>query len=127
LQPPTILAAAAGATVLAATGAVSAAFANTAVADKKFPKTSDGEWRRRPQIEGNNVNADFWLLEISSRRVRGALRRMRATVITARGDIALLAGLGFNSYRFSLDGRESSRPEAVFGAELDYYKRVIEC
>ena len=60
----TILAAAAGATVLAATGAVSAAFANTTVADKKFPKNFRwGVATAGHQIEGNSVNADFWLLE----------------------------------------------------------------
>ncbi len=126
----TILAAAAGATVLAATGAVSAAFANTAVADKKFPKNFRwGVATAGHQIEGNNVNADFWLLE-----------NIEPTAFVERSadacdsyhryeeDIALLAGLGFNSYRFSLEWARIEPTRGQFSAaELDYYKRVIEC
>ena len=101
----TILTAAAGATVLAATGAVPAAFANSAVADKKFPKNFRwGVATAGHQIEGNNVNSDFWLLENIE----------PSTFVERSGDacdsyhryeedIALLAGLGFNAYRFSLE------------------------
>ena len=81
------------------------------------------------QIEGNNVNSDYWFLE-----------NTEPTLYVERSgdacdsyhrypeDIALLAGLGLNTYRFSI---EWSRIEPNCGhfsvAELDYYKRVIEC
>jgi len=126
----TILAAAAGATVLAATGAVSAAFANTVAADKKFPKNFRwGVATAGHQIEGNNVNSDFWLLENIE----------PSTFVERSGDacdsyhryeedIALLAGLGFNAYRFSLEWARIEPTRGQFStAELDYYRRVIEC
>ena len=55
------------------------------------------------QVEGNNINSDFWVLE-----------HLPGTIFTEPSgdavdhyhrypeDIALLAELGFNSYRFSI-------------------------
>jgi beta-glucosidase len=81
------------------------------------------------QIEGNNTNSDFWLLE-----------NIQPTTFVERSgdacdsyhryeeDIALLARLGFNAYRFSLEWARIEPSRGCFStAELDYYKRVIEC
>jgi beta-glucosidase len=81
------------------------------------------------QIEGNNVNSDFWFLE-----------NLEPTMFVERSgdacdsyhryeeDIALLAGLGLGSYRFSLEwSRIEPSPGQFSQAELDHYKRVIDC
>ncbi|WP_285041340.1 family 1 glycosylhydrolase [Plantibacter sp. LMC-P-059a] len=79
------------------------------------------------QIEGNNVNSDWWAREQSmpgmelSGDACDSYHRYRE-------DIALLADAGLTSYRFSL---EWSRIEPVQGhvsrAELAHYRRMIEC
>ena len=81
------------------------------------------------QIEGNNVNSDLWFLE-----------NIEPTTFVERSgdacdsyhryevDIVLLAGLGLDTYRFSI---EWARIEPTWGrfsvAEIDHYKRVVEC
>ena len=78
------------------------------------------------QIEGNNVNSDWWEreqafpgMELSGDACDGYHRY--------REDIGLLAEAGLTSYRFSL---EWSRIEPIEGhfsrAELAHYRRVIE-
>lgn len=80
------------------------------------------------QVEGNNINADLWLLE-----------NIKPTIYAERSgdacdsyhryeeDIALLAGLGFNTYRFSIEWARIEPTRGFFSnAELDHYKRVIE-
>jgi beta-glucosidase len=125
-----LLAGAAGATVLAATGAAVPAFGTPAAGARRFPKNFRwGVATAAHQIEGNNLNADYWLLE-----------NLEPTAFAERSgdacdsyhryeeDIALLAGLGFNSYRFSLEWARIEPTRGQFStAELDYYKRVIEC
>src|SRR5580692_6123210 len=81
------------------------------------------------QIEGNNVNADFWFLE-----------NLTPTTFVERSgdacdsyhryeeDIALLAGLGLGCYRFSIEWSRIEPSRGFFSpAELDHYKRMIEC
>jgi beta-glucosidase len=80
------------------------------------------------QVEGNNVNSDTWFLE-----------RLPGTIFAEpsgdavdhyhryREDIALIARLGFTSYRFSLEWARIEPEEGYFStAELDHYKRVLE-
>ncbi|ANJ28869.1 glycoside hydrolase family 1 protein [Agromyces aureus] len=79
------------------------------------------------QIEGNNLNSDWWAreqmmpgMELSGDAVDSYHRYAE--------DIRLLAEAGLTSYRFSL---EWSRIEPVRGhfskAELAHYRRVIDC
>jgi beta-glucosidase len=81
------------------------------------------------QIEGNNVNSDFWFLE-----------NLEPTMFVERSgdacdsyhryeeDIALLAGLGLRCYRFSIEWARIEPSRDHFSqAELDHYKRVIQC
>jgi beta-glucosidase len=81
------------------------------------------------QIEGNNVNSDFWFLE-----------NLTPTTFVERSgdacdsyhryeeDVALLAGLGLGCYRFSIEwSRIEPSRDHVSQAELDHYKRMIEC
>ncbi len=79
------------------------------------------------QVEGGNVNSDVWLLEhlpqSPFREPSGDAcdhyRRFPA-------DIALLAGLGFNSYRFSIEwARIEPAPGEFSAAALDHYRDVL--
>jgi beta-glucosidase len=80
------------------------------------------------QVEGNNVNSDCWFLE-----------RLPGTIFAEpsgdavdhyhryREDIAMIAGLGFTSYRFSLEWARIEPEEGSFSvAELNHYRRVLE-
>lgn len=125
-----LLAGAAGVGALAATRAAVPAYGAVPGATKKFPK--DFRWGAATaahQVEGNNLNADYWLLE----NVEPTAFKERSgdtcdSYHRYEEDIALLAGLGFNSYRFSLEWARIEPTRGQFSsAELDYYKRVIEC
>ncbi|MGD0118446.1 MAG: family 1 glycosylhydrolase [Candidatus Binatus sp.] len=81
------------------------------------------------QVEGNNVNSDYWLLEHTP----------GAPFVEPSGDacdqyhyyaddIAMLARLGFNSYRFSIEwARVEPEPGEFSRAALDHYRRVLAC
>jgi beta-glucosidase len=81
------------------------------------------------QVEGNNVNSDFWLLEHTP----------GSPFVEPSGDacdqyhryaddIAMLARLGFNSYRFSIEwARIEPEPGQFSLAELDHYRRILAC
>lgn len=79
------------------------------------------------QVEGNNVNSDAWLLE-----------HLPDTIFAEPSgdacdhyhrypqDIALLAELGFNTYRFSLEWARIEPEDGAFSqAALDHYRRVL--
>jgi beta-glucosidase len=80
------------------------------------------------QVEGGNTNADLWPLEWAE----------NSTFNEPSGDacdhyhrypqdIALLAGLGLNAYRFSLEwARIEPEPGFYSRAALDHYGRMIE-
>ncbi len=80
------------------------------------------------QVEGNNINSDFWLLE-----------RMPETLFVEPSgdtidhyhryekDIALLAELGFNSYRFSIEWARIEPEEGRFSdAAINHYRRMLQ-
>ncbi|MBI1683632.1 glycoside hydrolase family 1 protein [Caulobacter hibisci] len=78
------------------------------------------------QVEGNNVNSDTWLLEQlkpspfmePSGDACDHYHRYEA-------DIALLAKLGLNTYRFSLEWARIEPAKGQFSAaELEHYRRV---
>ena len=79
------------------------------------------------QVEGNNVNSDFWLLE----HVPGTLFAEPSGDACDHfhrypPDVALLAQLGFNSYRFSLEWARIEPEEGRFSlAALDHYRRML--
>ena len=81
------------------------------------------------QVEGGNVYNDVWLME----HVPGTdFVEPSGDAIDHyhryREDIALLAGLGFNMYRFSLEwSRIEPEPGEFSLATLDHYRRVLEC
>ena len=78
------------------------------------------------QVEGNNLNSDEWVLE-----------QMKPSVFAEPSgdacdhyhlyleDIRLVASLGFNTYRFSVEwARVEPEPGFFSKAELDHYRRV---
>ncbi|MBN2004470.1 MAG: family 1 glycosylhydrolase [Anaerolineae bacterium] len=79
------------------------------------------------QVEGNNVNSDFWVLEhlphtIFAEPSGDAIDHYHRYA----EDIALLAQLGFNSYRFSIEWARVEPEAGVFSmAALDHYKRML--
>lgn len=95
---------------------------------KKFPeKFLWGAATAAHQVEGGNSNSDCWLLE-----------HVKPTPFVEpsgdacdqyhlyRDDIALLAGLGFNSYRFSIEwARVEPEPGEFSTAALEHYRRVL--
>lgn len=80
------------------------------------------------QIEGNNVNSDFWLAE----HVRPTLFREPSgdacdSYHRYDEDAALAADLGFNAHRFGIEwARIEPEPGCFSQAELDHYIRVLE-
>ncbi len=79
------------------------------------------------QVEGNNVNSESWVLE-----------HLPGTIFAEPSgdacdhyhrypaDIALLAELGFNAYRFSIEWARIEPEEGEFSyAELEHYRRML--
>ena len=78
------------------------------------------------QIEGNNVNSDFWA---SEGRVPGMDRSGDAVDSYHRfaEDMQLLADAGLNAYRFSVEwARIEPLPGVISRAELAHYRRMID-
>jgi len=81
------------------------------------------------QVEGNNINSDSWVLEHLPHSMY--LEPSGDSIDHYhyyKEDIALLAGLGFNSYRFSVEwARIEPEKGFISHASLDHYKRMLEC
>jgi len=79
------------------------------------------------QVEGGNINSDAWLLE----HVEGTVYSEPSGDACDhyhryREDIALLAGLGFNAYRFSIEWARIEPEEGEFSlAQLEHYRRML--
>ncbi len=78
------------------------------------------------QIEGNNINSDWWARE-------GLMPGMELSgdaddsYHRYREDLELLAGAGLNAYRFGIEwARIEPRPGQFSNAELVHYRRMIE-
>jgi beta-glucosidase len=78
------------------------------------------------QVEGGNVNSDSWFLEHLESTVYADVSGDACDQYNRfKEDIALLASLGFNSYRFSLEwARIEPAPGEFSGVQLDHYRRV---
>src|SRR5271163_1618425 len=102
------------------------------MATKRFTFPANFQWGTATaahQVEGNNVNSDFWVLEHTpgSPYVEpsddACDHYYRYT-----DDIAMLAGLGFNAYRFSIEWARVEPEQGEFSlAALDHYRRVLAC
>ena len=79
------------------------------------------------QVEGNNINSDYWLYEHLPETIF-AEPSMDACDHYHRyeQDIAILAGLGLNSYRFSIEWARVEPEEGYFSqAEIEHYRRML--
>ncbi len=80
------------------------------------------------QVEGNNINADCWLLENIKPTVFADPSGDSANSFELwQRDLELVTSLGLNSYRFSLEwARIEPEPGLFSMAMLDHYKAMIE-
>lgn len=114
---------------LIATAAVLAASPAMAAARNTFPKGFLwGAATAGHQVEGNNVNADLWLLEnIKPTTYAQPSGDALNSFELWPQDLDLVRDIGLNSYRFSLEwARIEPEPGRFSSAMLDHYKRVIE-
>ncbi len=80
------------------------------------------------QVEGNNTNSESWVLE----HTPGTMYKEPSGDACDHyhrypEDIALLASLGFNTYRFSLEWSRIEPEEGHFSkAALDHYRKMLE-
>ena len=81
------------------------------------------------QIEGNNVNSDWWAREVAPDSTLSEPSRDAAdSYHRYADDIRLLAESGLTSYRFSIEWARIEPAEGMFSlAELDHYRRVVQC
>ena len=79
------------------------------------------------QVEGNNTNSDLWTLEHLPQSVfKEPSGDACDHYHLYPQDISLLADLGFNSYRFSLEWARIEPEEGFFSnAELEHYRRML--
>jgi beta-glucosidase len=79
------------------------------------------------QVEGNNVNSDLWAMEhLPQSMFKEPSGDACDHYHLYAQDIAMLADLGFNTYRFSLEWARIEPEEGFFSnAELDHYRRMI--
>jgi beta-glucosidase len=79
------------------------------------------------QVEGNNINSESWVLE----HLPGTIYKEPSGDACDHyhrypEDIALLADLGFNAYRFSIEWARIEPEEGEFSyAELEHYRRML--
>jgi beta-glucosidase len=81
------------------------------------------------QVEGANYNSDWWVWEHEpSSPCREPSGDACDHYHRYREDIELLARLGFNAYRFSIEwARIEPEPGEFSRAQLEYYRRVLGC
>ncbi len=80
------------------------------------------------QVEGGNGNSDCWALEHAKPSFFAEPSADACDHFTRyRDDLAVLAALGLNAYRFSVEWARIEPEEGAFSqAALDHYKRVID-
>jgi beta-glucosidase len=80
------------------------------------------------QVEGNNSNSDWWEWEL---RPGSNCKDLSGGAIDHYNrypqDVALLAGLGFNTYRFSVEWARVEPSDGQFDeAQLEHYRQMVE-
>ena len=78
------------------------------------------------QIEGNNVNSDYWVLEhIKATNFKDASADACDSWNRWREDIALVHAMGLTAYRFSVEWARIEPEEGLFSlAALEQYRRM---
>ncbi len=79
------------------------------------------------QVEGNNVNSDYWTMEhLPQSMFKEPSGDACDHYHLYAQDIGMLADLGFNTYRFSIEWARIEPEEGFFSnAELDHYRRML--
>ncbi|MFD4985278.1 glycoside hydrolase family 1 protein [Streptomyces sp. NPDC058374] len=78
------------------------------------------------QVEGNNLNSDWWLIEQGPYGLQRSGDGLDSYHRFAE-DMRLLADAGLNAYRFSIEwARIEPSPGAFSRAELAHYRRMID-
>jgi beta-glucosidase len=79
------------------------------------------------QVEGNNLNSDAWVLEHLKPSMFAEPSGDACDFYHRyREDLALVASLGLNAFRFSIEwARIEPEPGAYSIAELDHYRRLL--
>lgn len=96
---------------------------------KSFPtKFLWGAATAAHQVEGNNVNSDNWLMEYAPHSMyKEPSGDACDHYHLYEQDINMLADLGFNAYRFSIEWARIEPEKGFFSrAELDHYRRMLE-
>lgn len=80
------------------------------------------------QVEGNNVNADIWLLEqVPQSTFREPSGDACDSLHRWPEDVALVAAMGLNCYRFSVEWSRIEPAKGRFSnAALDHYARIVD-
>ncbi|MFF7791287.1 family 1 glycosylhydrolase [Streptomyces sp. NPDC007991] len=83
------------------------------------------------QIEGNNVNSDWWQLEQRGGSATQSIAERSGDAADSYHrwpeDMDLLAGLGFTDYRFSIEWARIEPAEGHFSrAAIAHYRRMVE-
>jgi beta-glucosidase len=79
------------------------------------------------QVEGNNTNSDFWLME----NLEGSVfKEPSGSAVDHynrfKSDITEMANLGLNSYRFSIEWARIEPEEGQFeSSEIEHYREVL--
>ncbi len=110
-------------------GAAAMAGSAKAAGGKPFPTGFQwGVATAAHQIEGNNVNSDFWLMEhLKPTPFAEPSGDACDSYHRYEEDIALVAKLGLTTYRYSIEwARIEPEPGAWSIAELDHYRRMAE-
>lgn len=98
---------------------------------KTFPKEFLlGAASAAHQVEGDNKNSDWWILEHHPALAGVIVPSGKAIDHFNRysDDIALMAKLGYNAYRFSIEWARIEPEKRKFSIEaLDHYQKVIDC
>jgi beta-glucosidase len=79
------------------------------------------------QVEGNNTDTDFWTMEHLPQSIfKEPSGDACDHYHLYPQDISMLADLGFNTYRFSIEWARIEPEEGFFSnAELDHYRRML--
>lgn len=110
-------------------GAVTAASASTPALSRSTDKMSEFLWgvaTAAHQIEGNNINSDYWVME----HVPGTYYKEKSGDACDSWnrwaeDLALIKSAGLNTYRFSVEwARIEPEPGEFSRAVIEYYRRL---
>ena len=81
------------------------------------------------QVEGNNTNSDFWLLENTKNTTFAEPSGIACDQLNRyEEDIKLMSSHAIQSYRLSIEWARIEESEGEFSNEaIDHYKKVLDC